>query len=140
MATKAQIEMVLKRLERTFPADFFKCIDEGQAGIGAVLRLLYESSEPVTAGKISDVLGVSTARVAVLIRKMDLKGLVTKEHSAVDARVTIVKLTEAGIRTFEETKNKMYQQIGIVIDTIGEEQLMEFISIGEKIRDIVKKG
>ena len=43
MATVAQIEMVLKRVEQARPAHFFKCMDEVQVGIGAVLRLLYDS-------------------------------------------------------------------------------------------------
>lgn len=137
MATKTQVEMMLKRLERSNPADFFRRIDEGQAGIGAVLRLLYESSEAVTAGRISDTLEISTARVAVLIKKMVSKGLVTKERGVIDARITIVKLTEFGAKTFEEIKNDMYQQVEIVLDTIGEERLMEFITIGEEIQSVV---
>ena len=58
MATEAQIETVLKRVEKARPAHFFKCMDEVQVGIGAVLRLLYKSEETVTAGKIS-VRGIS---------------------------------------------------------------------------------
>lgn len=137
MATEAQVEMILKRVECAFPIDFFKRIDEGQAGIGAVLRLLYESGESVTAGRISDELGVSTARVAVLIKKMVSKGLVTKERGVIDARITIVKLTEFGTKTYEEIRNDMYRQVGIVIDTIGEARLMEFFAIGEEIRNAV---
>lgn len=137
MATTAQIEMVLKRVEQARPAHFFRCMDEVQAGIGAVLRLLYESDEPVTAGKISEVLDVSTARVAALIKKMVSKGLITKEQGTKDARVTIVRLTEFGVKAFEEVRDEICQKIGTVIDTIGEERLMEFISIAEEINNTI---
>lgn len=137
MATEAQIERMLKRLERVHPVDCFKRIDEVQAGIGAVLRLLYESNEAVTAGRISEVLGVSTARVAVLIRKMVSKGLIIKEHGVMDARITIVRLTEFGTQTFEKMKEDLYRQMGIVIDTIGEERLIEFITIAEEIQGTI---
>ena len=137
MATVAQIEMVLKRVEQARPAHFFKCMDEVQVGIGAVLRLLYKSEETVTAGKISDVLEVSTARVAVLIKKMVSKGLITKEQGVKDARVTIVRLTDFGTQVFEEIWDDIYQKIGIIIDTVGEDRLMEFISIAEEIQSTV---
>lgn len=137
MATEAQIEMMLKRFQQVRPADFFKRIDEMQAGIGAVLRLLYESNEAVTAGRISEVLGVSTARVAVLIRKMVSKGLVTKEHGVMDARITIVRLTRSGTKIFENIKENMRRQMGIAIDEIGEERLMEFIAIAEQVQSII---
>ena len=137
MATTAQIETVLKRVEQSRPARFFRCLDEVQAGIGAVLRLLYESDEPVTAGRISDVLDVSTARVAALIKKMVSKGLITKEQGVKDARVTIVKLTECGSSAFEEIRDEIYQKIGTVIDTVGEERLLEFISVAEEIKNTI---
>ena len=70
MATTAQIERMLAELEGIHPVAFFRRMDETQAGIGAVLRLLHTSEEEITAGKISEVLNISTARVAVLIRKM----------------------------------------------------------------------
>ena len=137
MATVAQIEMVLKRVEQARPAHFFKCMDEVQVGIGAVLRLLYKSEETVTAGKISDVLEVSTARVAVLIKKMVSKGLISKEQGVKDARVTIVRLTDFGTQVFEEIWDDIYQKIGIIIDTVGEDRLIEFISVAEEIKDTI---
>lgn len=137
MATDIQIKTVLRRLEQAHPAHFFRCVDEVQAGIGAALRLIYESEEPVTAGRISDELGVSTARVAVLIKKMAAKGLVTREQGEKDARVTIVRLTESGIIIVEEIRDNIYRQIGKVIDTVGEERLAEFISIAEEIKAVI---
>lgn len=137
MATRAQIEMVVERMKQAHPAHFFKCVDEMQVGIGAALQLLYESEEEVTAGRISDELKVSTARVAVLIRKMVSKGLVTKEQSARDARVTIVRLTDFGTRTVEEVWEEICRKIGTVIDTVGEERLLTFISIAEEIKNSV---
>lgn len=137
MASEAQIEMLLKKLERAHPIEFFKRVDETQAGIGAVLRLLYESNEKVTAGRISDVLGISTARVAVLIKKMVSKGLVTKERGVIDARVTIVKLTEFGTKTIRDMKDDLYQQMALVIDVVGEERLMEFIAISDEIQKAI---
>ena len=137
MATIAQIERMLAELERIHPVAFFRRMDETQAGIGAVLRLLHTSEEEITAGKISEVLNISTARVAVLIRKMAAKGLITKARSSADARVTMVGLTELGVRTVEGMRREMYQQVGLVIDAVGEERLREFLKIAAEIRAAV---
>lgn len=138
MATTEQIELMMRKLDKAHPAAFFKRADEVQAGIGAVLKLLAESSQPVTAGRISDALNISTARVAVLIRKMVGKGLVTKEQGLLDARITIVRLTDLGEKTIREMKEEMYGVMGRVIDAVGIERLTEFLEIAEEIRKVTE--
>ena len=96
MATPEQIASILSQLVALHPADCFKPIDAANAGLGAVLRLLYLADQPVTAGP-SAKLHVSTARVAVLLALV-AKGLVTKGRDPVDARVTVVALTPWGHR------------------------------------------
>lgn len=138
MATTEEIELILHKLDQAHPKTLFKRADEIQAGIGAVLRLLSASSSPVTAGQISDALNISTARAAVLIRKMVEKGLVTKERGLLDARVTLVKLTDLGEKTIRERKDEMYHMIGKVIDQVGIERLSDFIEIAEEIKNITE--
>lgn len=139
MATKEQIEMVLEKFQKAHPVNFYKMVNETQVGMGAVLRLLYESNGMVTAGKISDVLNISTARVAVLLKKMVAKGLISKEQSAKDARLTVVKLTALGEETVSKIHDEIYAQMGRIIDAIGEERLLEFIEISNEIRAVAKK-
>lgn len=136
MATTQQIEAMLKKFENATPKDFFKCVDGAQLGMTAVLRLLNESDASLTAGAISDALEVSTARVAVLLRKMVDKGLVTKESSRTDARVTLVELTPQGKAIAQAHKQYAYEKIGRVIDEIGEEQLDAYIEVSAKIQEI----
>lgn len=138
MATKEQIESMLRKFESATPKDFFKCVDGAQLGMTAVLRLLNETGSPQSAGAISDALEVSTARVAVLLRKMVDKGLVTKKSSSEDARVTLVELTEQGRAIAQANKQYAYDKVGRVIDEVGEERLDEYIAISTKIRDIFK--
>lgn len=136
MATIVQIESILKKFEKATPKDFFQCVDGAQLGMTAVLRLLNETDMPQTAGAISDALEVSTARVAVLLRKMKNKGLITKDNSVMDARVTLVELTEQGRKIAQANKQYAYEKIGQLIDEIGEERLEEYIEISTKIQAI----
>lgn len=138
MATIEQIEKIHSEMEKAQPVDFFKSINKTQAGIGAVLRMLYDSKETVTAGDISEALDISTARVAVLLKKMTAKGLITKEQASDDARVTVVQLTEHGRDIVKIMRDDLFSQIGAIIDTVGEERLMEFIEIAKEIKVIVK--
>ena len=131
--------MVLEKMEKAHPVDFFKRVNETQAGIGAVLRVLYKSTDgTVTAGKISDMLNVSTARVAVLLKKMAANGLITKEQDLMDGRVTVVKLTELGEKTVAQMRNEMFVQMGHVIDVVGMERILDFIAISNEIKAAVK--
>lgn len=137
MATDKQISNMFKQMMAVHPADFYKHMDGTRAGIGAVLRLLYTENTPFTAGMISDRLGISTARVAVLLRKMEAKGLITKTKDTIDARVTIVKLTDNGREIIRSMWEDIRTQMGKLIDEIGEEKLLEYIEISKEIRSIV---
>ena len=133
MATREQIETILALVHDTHPAAFFKRIDDTSAGISAVLRFLYEADGEVTSGQISSFMNVSTARMAVLLKKMDAKGLIRKETGSADARTTVVRLSGFGRETVEKIHADMYRQVGCVIDKIGMERLIEFTTVAREI-------
>ena len=138
MATKEQIDTLVKEFEKLKPAQFIKKMDETTAGIGAVLRFLYESNDTVTAGKISKFMNVSTARVAVLLKKMEAKGLIIKETGVADARTTVVRISDLGCQTVEKINADMRKEIGVVIDKVGMERMIEFITIAKEMHEVVK--
>lgn len=138
MATAEQIKLLMELLREAGPADYFKTLDPRQMGMEAILHMLLESGETVTAGSISEEMNVSTARVAVLLRKMAEKGLVTKETDAVDARVTVVRLTEAGRKTAEEKRSMAFRQMGAVIDRVGMDRMLEFAAVLKEIKAVMK--
>ena len=139
MATSEQISATLDALQSTHPKELFHAMDMQQAGIGAVLRQVYESQDPVTAGNIADFMGVSTARVAVLLKKMVQQELIAKEAARYDARVTVVHLTEKGRARVEKMQAHLYANIGKVIDKIGMERMAEFITISQEICNAMEK-
>lgn len=135
MATPEQIEKVMFTLSSSHPKDLFRAMDATQVGIGAVLRLLSESEETVTAGKIADFMNVSTARVAALLKKMEVKELILRESSADDARVTVVRLSSKGEDTAARIRENMLANISAVIDTVGMERILEFAEISKEIHE-----
>lgn len=137
MATAEQIKIIQKLLDDSHPTEFFKRMDESSVGIGAVLRLLDEADDAVTAGQISQIIGVSTARVAVLLKKMVTKGYIVKETGLTDARTTVVTLSDLGRETVKKKRNNMYRQIGAAIDKVGMERLIEFTAVLKEISSVL---
>lgn len=139
MATQEQIETLLEQLKKAPPAECFQNFDISTAGIRAILKFLSETDEKVTAGKISEHMNVSTARVAVLLKKMAAKGLIEKENDSADGRVVIVKLSEHGKHTAQKLTADLYAHLGEMIDKIGLERMLEFAAISQEIRSVITK-
>ena len=138
MATQKQIDDIVQIFNCERPKMPLRDINAVNMGVGAVIRYLHESKgeTDVTAGDISEFLHVSTARVAVLLRKMESKGLIARIRSKNDARVTIVRLTEHGEETAESMLEKLRQQIGKAIDRVGYERMLNFVETFHELQDI----
>ena len=138
MASREQIELLRRQLWEAVPMDFCKQIDQKQAGMEAILQLLLEADQTLTAGMLSEAMNVSTARMAVLLRKMSEKGLIVKETHALDGRVTVVRLTEHGEAIAGKKREEALRQIGAVIDKVGMERMLEFIRISKEIKEVIR--
>ncbi|TXF37500.1 MarR family transcriptional regulator [Collinsella sp. BA40] len=137
MATEEQVTEMIRLAERVHSSEAFRCMDEANAGIGGTMRMLAEarkSGTVVTAGAIAEKLGVSTPRVAALLKRLESKGLIARRRSAVDARVTEVVLTEEGAARVETFRSEVRAQVAMLIDELGEERLREFFITASEIR------
>ena len=79
-------------------------------------------------------MNVSTARVAVLIKKLEERELVEKTSDPSDARKTMLKISENGIKRIEEHRNNFIDFFSSVIDRIGEEKFTQFIEFESSFR------
>lgn len=138
MASREQIELLRRQLWEAVPMEFCKQIDQKQVGMEAILQLLLEADQTLTAGMLSEAMNVSTARMAVLLRKMSEKGLIVKETHALDGRVTVVRLTEYGEAIAGKKREEALRQIGAVIDKVGMERMLEFIRISKEIKEVIR--
>lgn len=139
MADNLQVEEVLAQFDKLHPEKMFGEINRRNAGCGALIKFLDESKSSVTAGEISRFMNVSTARVAVLLKKLEAKGLIVKETDPSDARVTAVRLSVKGRETAETMRTEFYSQVGLLIDSIGIERLNDFAKTLAEIQKIVKR-
>lgn len=113
-------------------------INATNAGISLAVKLLTESPErKLTAGDMSQAMRVSTARVAVLLQKMESRGLISKESDKTDGRVTIVRLTDDGEKFAEIMRRTAIERISMVIDKLGEEKFLQFARLNAEFNEAV---
>lgn len=86
--------------------------------------------------ELGDALEVSSARMAVILNKLEEKELVKRIKSKDDKRITYVKLTEKGYESINEVRKQMIKRFMIIKDVLGEEEFERFMIDLEKISNI----
>ena len=121
------------------PLAFVQQMDIQSMGIGNVLGFLACSGREVSAGEISDYMNVSTARVAVLLKKMSDKGLIVKKNDPNDGRRVMVSITDLGQELLTEKQNEIILYGSAVVEHFGVERVRDFIQACREIRDVVEE-
>lgn len=135
MSARDEAQELLSKMHSCRPRSFFGKMDESQRGTGFVLDYLRETDHEVVAGELARELGVSTARIAALLKTMEKNGLIVRQRSAEDARLTVVKITKAGGECYERMREQILEKIELLIEKVGKDDLEEFIHISNKIRE-----
>lgn len=138
MASNKEIEKVINLIKKTKENDYMNMHDHFNKGSFAIVKYLSDNNNISTAGELSNFLCVSTARIAVILKKLEEKKIIEKTRSENDARVTIVKLTDYGKNKIKIKKIELYEKIGKVIDEIGMEEIIKFNETITKINHIMK--
>lgn len=86
--------------------------------------------------ELGDALEVSSARMAVILNKLEEKELVKRIKSKDDKRITYVELTEKGYESINEVRKQMIKRFMIIKDVLGEEEFERFMIDLEKISNI----
>lgn len=106
-----------------------------EKGIGAAIIFLFKSEQEVKSVDISTALGISSARMAVILKKLEHKNVITKSTSKSDSRAVIITLTEKGRILANTLEQNMFNTVSKIIEEIG---LEEFYLTFEKINKISK--
>lgn len=139
MATQEQVEALLAAMHKAPPSEKYQKMDRSSMGIRAILKYLSRENQRATAGEISRALGVSTARVAVLLKKMVSRGLLEKQSDPADGRLVVVCLSQQGKDAAEQLHREICGLLGSLIDEIGMERMLEFAAVSNEIHGIIKR-
>lgn len=138
MISDDEVREIIKKLEAIKPKKLIDDCHVNKEGIMHALVYLYTSKEPVSAGDISKQLGVSTARVAVILRKMQEKGDITKETDPKDARKVVISITPKGREVIEQRKRMFFNDIRDMTEKIGKERFYEFLDILSEVHEFME--
>jgi len=138
MDKKEKVIELLEKLRSNCPSKVFEEIDQGKRGMGFVLMYLHSHDGEAYANSMAEKAGVSRARMAVLINKMEKRGLLTKTPSTVDGRIDIVKISEFGLKSVEQIKKEAIKSFEKIIDVLGFDEVNKFIDTSIKIKKILE--
>jgi DNA-binding MarR family transcriptional regulator len=102
-----------------------KIFDEGTQGQRLVIRLLEDGDKTIT--ELSNMLDVSTARMAVIVNTLEKDMKVQRIKGMNDKRITYVHLTEKGYDEIIFLKNHIKERIKEAINILGEEEFNRFV-------------
>lgn len=104
-------------------------------GKGEAFALHYLSAHDNQAypKQLSKGMTVSTARVAVILRKLEQQGLITRTTDAYDSRQIIVRLTEKGMEKVEKDRREMLETVVKMLEMLGPDDAQAFIRIQKKL-------
>ena len=88
-------------------------------GEDSMLLYLLRADARVSAGDLSAGLGLTSGRVANIIRRLEEKGLVNRENDACDMRRVMVGLTESGKAAAEMRLEGCRQRLDSIVDVVG---------------------
>lgn len=134
MATEKEIMTLVDKMKDLPPSNVLSSFSDNSFGFRAILQYLLDEERSVSAKMIAEKMNISCARVAVLLSRMESKGLVEKKTDDSDMRKLSVSLTEEGISVATKNRSLIYERIEMIIDSVGFERMNEFTNILEDIK------
>lgn len=120
-----QLAEINKKMLRI--SEYRKMTDTNR-GEGVLLGYLVRHDQGATPAELSGALGVSTARVAALLNKMERKRLVERQRDP-GHKTTIVRLLPDGKQLNKEQEEAFCQSVVEFFETLGEEKAALFVEL-----------
>lgn len=119
-------------------SEYTKMTDANR-GEGVLLGYLRRHNGEATPAELSIALNISTARIAVLINKMERKNLVERQKHPHNNRNVIVRLLPDGKRLSEAQEEAFNQRVVSFFETLGEDRAALFVELqGEMVNFMMK--
>lgn len=90
---------------------------------------------PSCPSALSRSMGVSSARIAALLKHLEQKGLVLRRTDEHDERRVNVSLTDAGRKLINERRREAIERVAAALRSLGEEDALEYIRLQQKMLD-----
>ena len=132
MERKELIEDLNKSLSGIKPKKAPESLDNGLKGAVVLLKML-SGDEVKSSGELASKLNVSTARIAVALNNLESKGYIERTKDSLDARKTLVKITENGKEELFRREEIIKQHLLNSLSNLTNDDLQMLINIINKI-------
>jgi DNA-binding MarR family transcriptional regulator len=104
-----------------------------------LLHYLCAHPKPVVPGYLSEVMGISTARIATILNSLEAKGLIERRIDTNDRRKILVTITDAGRKQITEKHERMYKMFAAALREMGEDDAKEFVRLVTRFIHVTKQ-
>ena len=105
--------------------------DYPKGELGILIYLTFHN-DGVTSGQLSEVLHVSTGRVASALKSLEKKELIIRRSDGVDKRRVNVYITDKGRQSTLEKHEEAIEQMEKSLKKLGEEDARLFIELSKR--------
>lgn len=102
----------------------------------AEVRILYEinTHQPVSASQIMTEMGIDKGYLSRVLKQFEKSGIISKQVSGEDARVTLVSLTAKGRALFSKLNAASDRQVETLINKLTKEEQRTLVGHMQAIR------
>ncbi|MDD2980943.1 MAG: MarR family transcriptional regulator [Hespellia sp.] len=108
-------------------------LTESVKGENFVLSYLAKAQEDVNPKEISNILNVSSARIAVILKNMEKRELILRYQDPDSHRQTLVKILPAGMEKNLLVKETFAKSVSGLIDALGEEDFKQYMDLKRRV-------
>lgn len=133
-------EEFMRHLHMLHRARPHKQMNESMQGEAFVLQYLSMHEGSALPSEISNVMEISSARVAAALNGMERKGMITRQIDPSDRRRILVNLTADGLKLAEERRQEVMRETSKLLSMLGEEDAREYVRITIKLVEQIYNG
>lgn len=111
--------------------------DKALSGEMAVMRALMLAGGSLTPGELADRAWVSSARIANILRALEAKGWIEREHSKTDRRRVHVTVTDKGRQDLEIKRQEFEDRAASFLEQLGEKDTQEMVRLLRRANQII---
>ena len=114
--------------------------DQALSGEMAVMRALLLAGGSLTPSELADRAWVSNARIANILRALETKGWIEREHSKSDRRRVHVTVTDKGRQDLEIKRREFEDRAAAFLEQLGEEDINELVRLLRRTNQIIDRN
>ena len=131
----------LGRLQGTYLKEIYE-ISTGFVVRGeyAVLLCLYISDRPLLSGELVTKTGLTSGRIANILKGLETAGLIVRISDRDDRRMVHVKLTDKGTEFSDSEFQGLVNRQRNILESLGEKDGPEFVRLIKKFLEYIRQN